>query len=57
MDVSSAIDYKPNEAVGIDGALARPTQHTYGAAALIVVACGLVTFGVYSLADARYRKI
>ncbi len=55
--LKAAIDYKPKEAVGIDGALARLTQHTYGTAALIVVACGLVTFGVYSLADARYRKI
>lgn len=53
----AAIDYAPSKAVGIDGALARLTGHTYGAAALIVVACGLIVFGAYSVADARFRKI
>jgi hypothetical protein len=53
----AALDYSPNDAVGIDGALARLTQHAYGTAALFVVACGLIAFGVYSMADARYRKI
>ena len=53
----AAIDYAPRKAVGIDGALARLTQHTYGTAALAVVACGLIVFGAYSIADSRYRKI
>jgi len=55
--LKAARDYTPKDAVGIDGALARLLQHSYGTAALIVVACGLVTFGAYSIADARYRKI
>jgi hypothetical protein len=53
----AAIDYTPRDAVGIDGALVRLTHHTYGTSALIVVAAGLILFGIYSLADARYRKI
>jgi hypothetical protein len=53
----AAIDYAPRKAVGIDGALARLSQHAYGTAALIVVACGLIVFGVYSVADSRFRKI
>jgi hypothetical protein len=53
----AAIDYAPRQAVGIDGALARLTQHAYGTLALIVVGCGLIVFGIYSAADARYRKI
>jgi Domain of Unknown Function (DUF1206) len=53
----AAINYTPRDAVGIDGALARLTQHTYGTAALIAVAVGLIAFGVYSIADTRYRKI
>jgi hypothetical protein len=53
----AAIDYAPSKAVGIDGALARLAQHSYGTAALIVVACGLIVFGLYSVADSRYRKI
>lgn len=55
--LKAARDYTPKDAVGIDGALARLLQHSYGTAALIVVACGLIAFGVYSLADARYRRI
>ena len=37
--LKAAIDYAPSDAVGIDGALARSTQHAYGTTALIVVAC------------------
>ena len=55
--LKAARDYTPKDAVGIDGALARLAQHAYGTAALIVVACGLIAFGAYSIADARYRKI
>jgi hypothetical protein len=55
--LKAARDYAPKDAVGIDGALTRLTHHTYGTGALIVVALGLIVFGVYSLADARYRKI
>jgi hypothetical protein len=55
--LKAAIDYSPKQAVGIDGALLRLLQHSYGTAALIVVAIGLMAFGIYSLADARFRKI
>ena len=55
--LKAARDYTPKDAVGIDGALARLLQHSYGTAALIVVACGLIAFGAYSVADARYRRI
>jgi hypothetical protein len=55
--LKAAMDYTPKDAVGIDGALAKLTQHTYGTTALYIVAAGLIAFGVYSIADARYRKI
>jgi hypothetical protein len=55
--LKAAIDYSPKDAVGIDGALAKLTQHTYGTTALYVVAAGLIVFGAYSIADARYRKV
>jgi hypothetical protein len=55
--VKAAWDFNSREAVGIDGALARLTQHAYGTTALIVVACGLIVFGAYSVVDARFRKI
>jgi hypothetical protein len=55
--LKAARDYRPKDAVGIDGALTRLTHHAYGTTALIVVAVGLIVFGAYSIADARYRKI
>lgn len=55
--LKAARDYTPRDAVGIDGALARLLQHSYGNTALVVVGVGLIAFGVYSAADARYRKI
>jgi Domain of Unknown Function (DUF1206) len=55
--LKAARDYNSRDAVGIDGALTRLTHHAYGTSALIVVAVGLIVFGGYSLADARYRKI
>ena len=55
--VKAAVEYDPSEAVGIDGALQRLTTESYGPAALLVVAVGLIAFGVYSVVDARYRAI
>jgi Domain of Unknown Function (DUF1206) len=55
--VKAAIDYNPNKAVGIDGALAKLASNSYGPFLLGIVAAGLIAFGVYSLSDARYRRI
>ena len=55
--LKSAIDYNPDAAVTLDGALAKLAQAAYGPLALGVVAAGLLGFGLYSLADARYRRV
>jgi hypothetical protein len=55
--VKAAIDYNPDEAVGLDGALAKLGQSSFGPAVLGIVAAGLVAFGVYSVFDARYRRV
>jgi hypothetical protein len=55
--VKAAIDYNPNKAVGLDGALAKLANHSYGPFLLGVVAAGLIAFALYSLSDARYRRI
>ncbi|HEX4518744.1 MAG TPA: DUF1206 domain-containing protein [Gaiellaceae bacterium] len=55
--VKAAIDYKANEAIGLDGALAKLYDRTYGPWLLGIVAAGLVAFGVFSTIEARYRKI
>ena len=55
--IKAAVDYNPNKAVGLDGALAKLANQTYGPWLLGIVASGLVAFAVYSLSDARYRRI
>jgi hypothetical protein len=55
--IKAAIDFNPNKAVGLDGALAKLAHNSYGPFLLGLVAAGLIAFGVYSLSDARYRRI
>ncbi len=55
--IVAAVQYDPNKAVGLDGALAKLAGHSYGPILLGIVAAGLIAFGIYSLSDARYRRI
>ena len=54
--IKAAIDFDPHKAIGLDGALAKLRHAGYGPALLGAVAAGLLGFGLYSLADARYRR-
>ena len=55
--IKAAIDYNPNSAVGLDGALAKLAHASYGPFLLGVVAAGLIAFALFSLSDARFRRI
>lgn len=55
--IKAAIDFNPDAAITLDGALGKLAQASYGPFLLGVVAAGLIGFGVYSLADARYRRL
>jgi hypothetical protein len=55
--IKAAVDYNPRAAVGLDGALAKSVHLSYGPALLGIVAVGLIAFALYSLSDARYRRI
>ncbi len=55
--IKAAVDFNARAAVGLDGALAKIVHRSYGPFLLGVVAVGLVAFALYSLSDARYRKI
>ena len=55
--IKAAIDYNPNKAVGLDGALAKLVEPALQLGAVGLVAGGLIAFSLYSLSDARYRKI
>lgn len=55
--IKAAVDYAPKKAVGLDGALAKLAHQTYGTFLLAVVAAGLIAFGLFSIAEARYRRM
>jgi hypothetical protein len=55
--IKAAIEYNPKAAIGLDGALRKLAAQTYGPILLGIVATGLVAFALYSLSDARYRRI
>jgi hypothetical protein len=55
--IKAAADYNPQKAVGLDGALAKLANHSYGPVLLGIVATGLIAFALYSFFDARYRRI
>lgn len=55
--IKAALDYNPKEAVGLDGALRNLADASYGPLLLGAVAAGLAGFALYSIVDARYRKV
>jgi hypothetical protein len=55
--IKAAIDYKANEAIGLDGALAKLYNQAFGPWLLGAVAAGLIAFGLFSISEARYRRI
>jgi len=55
--LKASYDYKANEAIGLDGALAKLYNGAYGSWLLGAVAAGLIVFSCFSLVEARYRRI
>jgi hypothetical protein len=55
--IRAAVDYDPDKAVGLDGALAALGRSSNGPTVLGIVAAGLIGFAAYSVADARYRRV
>jgi F0F1-type ATP synthase membrane subunit c/vacuolar-type H+-ATPase subunit K len=53
----AAMDYQPGEAGGFDVALKSIAGAPFGQFLLILAAVGLVCFGAYCLAEARYRRL
>ena len=51
--VKAALDFNPDEAVALDGALAQLAKAPYGPVLLGIVAAGLIGFGAFSLVESR----
>jgi hypothetical protein len=55
--IRAGVTYDPHNAVGLDGALRDLGRATYGQVLLGIVAAGFVAFALYSIADARFRRV
>jgi hypothetical protein len=53
----TAIKFNPEDAIGVDGALARLHHEPLGRWLLGLTAAGLITFAAFSLIEARYRLL
>lgn len=55
--MQAAVEYKPSKAAGLDGALRALRDTPAGPWLLGVAAAGLIAFGMYGFAEARWRVI
>ena len=55
--LQAALAFDPNKAKGLDGTLKSFAHTPIGPWLLVLVAAGVLAFGVYSLAAARYAEL
>jgi Domain of Unknown Function (DUF1206) len=55
--IKAALDYDPDKAVALDGALSKVANAPAGPFLLGAVAIGFLGFAAYSLMDSRYRRV
>jgi hypothetical protein len=55
--IKAALDHEPGKARGFDQALKSVVQAPFGRGLLMACALGLICFGAYCLAEARYRRL
>ena len=54
---TAAWTYDPSKAGGLDGALKTLRDQPFGTVLLGLAGLGFVAFGLYGLAEARYRRV
>ena len=55
--VVAAVQYDPDKARGLDAALQALAEQSYGGWLLLLTAAGFVAYGLFAVAEARYRKV
>ncbi len=55
--IKAAVDHQPGKAKGFDVALKSVASAPFGQFLLVAAALGLVCFGLYCVAEARYRRL
>jgi hypothetical protein len=53
----AAVQYEPDKAKGVDGALKTLAGQPYGKWVLSAIALGFLAYGVYGLAEAKLRRV
>ncbi len=54
--MTAAINYDPQEVIGLDGALTTLARQTYGKIILFFTAFGLICHGILSILEAKFRR-
>ena len=54
--IDAAVTYDPGKSTGLDGSLRTLADRSYGPWVLGILAAGLIVFGLYGLAEARWAK-
>ena len=55
--IDAAVTYSPSKAGGVDKALLTLRDQPFGEFLLLLVAVGLIIFGIYGLCEARWRRV
>lgn len=55
--IKAAIEHDAGEAIGLDGALRETSQQALGPLLLFLLAFGLLSYGLFSIVEARYRQL
>jgi len=55
--VVAALQHNPSQAKGLDTSLQELLHQPFGPLLLGIVALGLFCYGIYSLIEARYRRV
>ena len=55
--IAAALQYDADKARGLDAALRALSSHTYGSWLLLLVAIGFAAYGLFAMAESRYRKV
>lgn len=55
--IVAAVQHNPSEAKGLDTALLELLRQPFGPLLLAIVALGLFCYGIFSLVEARYRRV
>jgi hypothetical protein len=55
--VVAAVNYDLSQSSGLDAALRTLTRYGWGPGLLLLIATGIAAFGLFAIAQARYRRV